>query len=350
MKRLNLALQGGGSHGAFTWGVLDRLLDEPALEIAAISGTSAGAMNAVVMANGLAEGGRAGAQRKLADFWGAVANMALISPIRRTFLDRFMGKWTLDYSPTYLAFNMFSRYFTPSEFNPFNINPLKEILLKQVNFEQVNQYTDTKLFLSATNVETGQAKVFGQPDITDDVVLASACLPYLFHAVEIDGVPYWDGGYAGNPPLFPLFNSSVCNDIAIIQINPLMRSGIPRTAPDIHNRLNEIVFNQSLVKELRAIEFVQRLLSEGKLDEQIYHNMYIHVIENQESLSSLGASSKVNAEWRFLKHLRNIGRATAETWLTRHYDKIGVRSTLDVQNLFKSYAPEGTAAVKDIAA
>lgn len=333
-KAISLALQGGGSHGAFTWGVLDRLLEDNRVEIAAISGTSAGAMNAVVMADGLMRDGEQGAKHRLEVFWRAVSDAARFSPIQRTALDMFMGNWNMDMSPTYLYSNMISRFFAPAEFNPLKINPLQDILLEYVDFEQVTHCESVDLFIAATNVETGRVRVFNREEVNADVVMASACLPHLFEAVEIEGVPYWDGGYAGNPPLFPFTQCKDSDDIVIVQINPIERKGAPRTAHEIHNRVDEITFNQSLLKELRAIQFVQRLLEQGALDSDNYRNMHVHVIENQQKMRSLGASSKMNAQWQFLVHLRDIGRETAGTWLDRNYSDLGKKSTVDLQEMF----------------
>lgn len=333
-KQINLALQGGGSHGAFTWGVLDRLLEEDKLEIAAVSGTSAGAMNTAVLADGMTQGGRAGAREKLDSFWRAVAQAAVFSPIQRSWLDMFMGNWDLDMSPSYHFFSTMTRFWSPEQLNPLNINPLRDILDNHVDFENVVHCTQMQVFISATNVETGRVRVFNRQEISSDVVMASACLPFLYPAVEIDGVPYWDGGYAGNPPLFPFSTWSSCSDILIVQINPIEREGTPSTAHEIHNRINEITFNQSLLKELRAIDFVKRLLEEGRLDSEQYRDMKVHIIHGAEELKALGASSKMNAEWRFLTHLRDIGRQTADDWLTAHFDDIGERSTIDLRAMF----------------
>jgi len=333
-KSISLALQGGGAHGAFTWGVLDRLLEDERVDINAVSGTSAGAMNAVVMANGLAESGRDGAKQQLEIFWRAVSDAARFSPIQRSALDIFMGNWNLDMSPAYIYSNMVSRFFAPAEFNPLKVNPLRDIVLEHVDFEQVTRCESVELHIAATNVETGRVRVFNRAEIDVDVIMASACLPQLFEAVEIDGVPYWDGGFAGNPPLFPFTGGKDSDDIVIVQINPIERVGTPKTASEIHNRINEITFNQSLLKELRAIEFVQRLLEKGALDKEDYRDLRVHVIENQEALNPLGASSKMNAEWRFLVHLRDIGRETASAWLEQQYQHIGQKSTVDLKAMF----------------
>jgi len=348
IKRINLALQGGGSHGAFTWGVLDRLLEEPSLHIDSISGTSAGAMNAVVLADGLTRGnvkGRAAAslcaRQKLEKFWRAVSGAAQGSVVQRTPINRLLGNWSMNGSWGYHFSESVSRLFSPYETNPLNINPLKNLLESVVDFDNVNQCNDIKLFISATNVHTGRVKVFDSHNLSSDIVLASACLPQVFQAVEIDGIPYWDGGYMGNPSLFPFRDHTVTADIVVVQINPVERIGVPRTTQEIQNRLNEINFNSSLLKELRAIDFVTRLLDEGKLDEQHYRRERIHIIENQDELIPLGASSKINAEWKFLQHLRDVGRDTADRWIGENFDQIGVASTVDLPAMFNGTGPSG---------
>ncbi len=339
-KRVNLALQGGGSHGAFTWGVLDALLEDGRIEIAAISGTSAGAMNAVALADGFTTKGPDGAREKLHHLWKSVSDAARHSPIRRDPFDVMMGTWSLERSWGYQTMNMMTRLFSPYQFNPSDMNPLRDIVEACIDFDRVRHCDSIRLFISATNVETGRVKVFDSRRLTVDMVMASACLPHLFRAVVVDGVPYWDGGYMGNPALFPFHTESDSADTIVVQINPIERRGIPRSAHEIQNRLNEISFNSSLLKELRAIDFVTRLLDEGKLDEAHYRRARIHIIENEAALNPLGASSKVNAEWAFLTHLRDLGRETAAAWLDRHLGDLGVRGTVDLRTMFQGIGPE----------
>ncbi len=339
-KRINLALQGGGAHGAFTWGVLDRILEDGRLEIDAISGTSAGAMNAVALADGFTAGGADGAREKLEDFWHTMSEGAKNSPIKRAPIDVMMGNWSLDRSWGYHAMDAMTRMFSPYQLNPMNMNPLKDVLEACVDFSCVQSCNSIKLYISATNVETGKVKVFDSHHLTSDMVMASACLPNVYQAVVIDGVPYWDGGYMGNPALFPFHTGSDCADIVVIQINPVERKGVPRTPQEIQNRLNEIAFNSSLLKELRAIDFVDRLIDEGKLDETRYRRERIHIIENQDALIPLGASSKMNAEWAFLTHLRDLGRKTATQWLDTNFNDIGERSTVDLRAMFMGIGPQ----------
>ncbi len=333
-KKINLGLQGGGAHGAYTWGVIDRLLEDERLEIEGVTGTSAGAMNAVVLADGIAKGGREGAREALTEFWRAVSKTARSSPIQRSALDMLFGNWSLDTSPTYLFFDVLTRFSSPYDFNPFDINPLRDVVKQQVDFDAVCAVKDIKIFVAATNVHSGKIRVFDHEDINLDAVMASACLPHVFKAVEIDGVPYWDGGYMGNPPLFPLFYNSSASDTIIIQINPIERAETPKTARDIVNRLNEITFNATLLRELRAIDFVTRLIDDGKLDYNEYKRVYMHRISADEDLKPLSASSKLNAEWAFLTHLRDIGWRAADHWLAANFDRIGTESTLDLRAEF----------------
>ena len=333
-KPLNLALQGGGAHGAFTWGVLDRFLEDGRVEIEAISGTSAGAINAVVLADGFMRGGAEGARERLRMFWEAVGNAAAFSPMRRGPFNLF-GNWRLDLSLGYFFFDAFARMLSPYDFNPLNINPLKTIIERLVDFDLVRSCEHIKLFISATNVETGRVRVFGRSKLTADMVMASACLPTLFQAVEIDGQHYWDGGYMGNPVMFPFFYASKSNDILIVQINPIERKGVPRSAQEIVNRVNEISFNSSLLAELRSVDFVRRMLAENRLDSERYRALNIHIIEQQLSEAAFGASSKFNTERGFLTHLFEIGRKAADDWLTTNYDSVGERSTVDIRRMFR---------------
>jgi NTE family protein len=334
LKRIDLALQGGGAHGALTWGILDRLLEDERIGISAMSGTSAGAMNAVVVADGLEEGGRAGARAALETFWRAVSDAAKFSPIQRSIWDRLTGNWSLDKSPTYLLFEHFTRMFSPYEWNLFDINPLRDLLAAQVDFGRVNRCGQAKVFVTATNVRTGRAKIFTQPRLTVDTIMASACLPFMFKAVEIDGEAYWDGGYIGNPALYPLVEERESRDLVVCQINPLVREELPTSGRAILNRLNEITFNSSLLKELRAIELLHELLDVEQLESERYRNMFVHLIHAHEDLQHLDASSKLNAEWEYLVYLKEQGRAWASDFLATHFDDLGVRGTLDIKQLF----------------
>ena len=331
-KSINLALQGGGSHGAFTWGVLDYFMEDERVSIGAVSGASAGAMNASIMAQGYIEGGIDGARQGLESFWRKVSEVAALSPIQRSPLSILTGSWAMGFSPMNMMMDLFSRVASPYDTNPLNINPLRDLVESTIDFEKVRACSPLKLYISATNVHTGKIKIFTREELTADMILASACLPFLYKAVEIDGVPYWDGGYVGNPPLFPLYHATQSKDVVIVQINPVIRNETPKSAQEINNRVNEISFNASLLNELRSIEFVHRLLKENRLDKDHYAEVLVHRVEATEQLNPLSAASKMNAEWGFLTHLRDIGRASAKQFLDTHYEQLGVQSTLDLRS------------------
>lgn len=341
-KTIELALQGGGSHGALTWGVLDRLLQEPQLRIQGVSGTSAGAMNAVVLADGLEAGGPEAAREALARFWRAVSDAALASPIQRSVWDRLSGQWSLARSPGYVWFDQLSRLFSPYELNPLNLNPLRDLVARQVDFDRVNRCSAVDLFVTATNVRTGRPRIFRRGEITVDAVMASACLPLMFQAVEIGGEAYWDGGFTGNPALFPLVDECAARDLVLVQINPFYRPELPRTSREIVDRINEITFNASLVKELRGILLLRDLIEAGGVEDERWREMRLHRIHGDEDLVGLEPSSKLNAEWAYLCHLRDLGRARTDQWLKRHGADIGVRSTFDLSWLLEdSLKPAG---------
>ncbi len=330
-KKINVALQGGGAHGAFTWGVLTVLLERDDIAIDGVTGTSAGAMNAAVMMSGYMKGGKEGAIEQLRAFWHDVSEAAQFSPLRRSAFDILTGNWSLDTSPTYIAFDIASRLVSPALANPLGINPLAPIVDKHVDFALLAKCTDLKLFVAATNVRTGKVRIFPHDELTPSALLASACIPQLFAPVMIDGEAYWDGGFIGNPPLYPLFYETETADTVIVQINPIERHEVPFTAREIVNRVNEITFNASLLKELRAVRFVTRLIEEGKLHPDDYMRVRLHRIAAHE-LRPLSSSSKMNAEWEFLTHLYKMGRQSAERWLERHIDDIGVRDTIDLDS------------------
>ncbi|KJS31842.1 MAG: patatin [Desulfatitalea sp. BRH_c12] len=334
MKLIELALQGGGSHGAFTWGVLDYLLLDDRIRIEGICGTSAGAMNAVVLADGLDRGGKEGAREALNHFWASISKAAMFSPFQRSTLDRMLGRWTLDTSPGFIFFDILSRLVSPYELNPLNINPLRVQLASLIDFEHVRNAEGIKLFVAATNVRTGKQKIFRREEMTVDMVIASACLPFLFHAVQIDGEAYWDGGYMGNPALFPLVTECGGRDIMIVQINPIVRNEIPQKASDILNRINEISFNASLIKEVRTIAMMTKLLESQDMKENGIKNTFFHRINADEELIDLSVSSKLNAEWAFLQHLHDVGYRAAESWMNENFKNLGQRSTLDIDAVY----------------
>jgi NTE family protein len=338
---IDLALQGGGSHGAFTWGVLDRLLEDESLSFAGISGTSAGALNAAVMATGFAAGGRSGARQALRAFWldvagsgGCFGSMAVPPSVP-------WGAWPmpglagfkLDAHPMYAWFNQFVRAFSPYQFNPYDLNLLRDIAVRHVKVEALRQ-GELALFITATAVRTGQPRVFSGADLSIDALMASACLPQLFRSVMIDGEPYWDGGYSGNPALWPLIYNTKPLDILLVKINPLVRLDLPDTAMEIADRVNEITFNAGLVSEMRAIAFVRKLVGEGRIDAGHYKQLRLHMVADEEGLAPLHPSSKLNTERSFLEALHALGVAAAERWLHAHRRDIGKRSTLDIEASF----------------
>ncbi|TAE34781.1 MAG: patatin-like phospholipase family protein [Alphaproteobacteria bacterium] len=340
-KRINLALQGGGAHGAFTWGVLDYILEDGRLDIDGLSATSAGAMNACVYAYGMQCGGKELARKKLHDFWHDLScSSQSMFGIPETPIDAFLGQFQPIETPIgFYLFESFTRVFSPYQFNPFNINPLKDLLLRHVDFSNLHHCTHSELFISATNVKTNRIKIFQNKDVTADAVMASACLPMLFQAVEIDGEFYWDGGYMGNPALFPLFYHTNTDDMVVVHINPIERDELPTSPHDILNRVNEISFNSSLLREFRAIAFIEKMLQEDWIKEEHRHKIshqqfYMHSIRACEIMSSYSVASKFTPNWHFLQHLRDLGRETAREWLAEHYDDIGHRSTVNLRRDF----------------
>jgi NTE family protein len=333
-KTLNLALQGGGAHGAFTWGVLDALLEDGRLAVEAITGASAGSMNAVILADGWLDGAADGARAQLETFWRRVSVDGGLTPLQRGLFDRVLGYWCPDGSPAHLMLEAWTRTTSPYEVNPLDINPLRSVLDDVVDFERLRKARGLKLFLAATNVWTGKVRIFERKELTAAHVIASACLPMVFQAVEIDGVPYWDGGYMGNPALYPVFYAAKSDDILLVQINPVERHETPRTAQEIQNRLTEITFNGGLLRELRAIDFVTRLIDAGKLSADDYKRVRMHRIDGGKALDAFAASSRLRADWDFFQELRDLGRAAAQAWLKKNYAAIGQHSTLDLRRAY----------------
>lgn len=333
-KTVSLALQGGGAHGAFTWGVLDALLEDGRLALEAMTGASAGAMNAVILADGWLEGGADGARAQLERFWKSVSLDGNLSDVQRTVFDRVIGFWSMDGSPAHLWLNAWANAVSPYETNPLDINPLRGVLEDLVDFERLRAAEACRLFITATNVWTGKGRVFETAELTAAHVTASACLPTLFQAVEIDGVPYWDGGYMGNPALYPLFYQTRTDDVLLVQINPIERHHTPRKAHEIQNRLTEITFNGGLLRELRTVEFVLRLIESGKLSPDEYKPVRLHRIDGCGELEEYTASSRLNADWSFFRQLRDVGRRVAKAWLDAHYPAIGEHATLDLKAAF----------------
>jgi NTE family protein len=288
-------------------------------------------MNAAVLADGWTDGGAEGARAALDAYWQRVSRAAAFSPLQRTLVDRLLGRWTLDSSPVFVAMDLMTRVFSPYDLNPRGFNPLRDILAESIDFTRLAR-SPIKLFITATNVHTGRGRIFRNAEITADVLLASACLPTMFQAIEIDGEPYWDGGFAGNPTITPLVRESDAHDSILVQINPRERPNTPRTAAEILNRLNEISFNSPLMKELRMIALLREVADPGKGEGARWAGMRTHRIMT-DMMTDLGYSSKLNAEWEFLTMLRTDGRRAASEFLDAHADDLGHRSTTDIDML-----------------
>lgn len=333
-KTVNLALQGGGSHGAFAWGVLDRILEDERIVIEGIVGTSAGAMNAAVTAHGLTLGGNEGARRALRGFWEAVADKGASSVMQPSWIDRLNGPGSLDYSPGWIMMDNLSRMFSPYQMNPVNFHPLRDILSAQIDFETLRRSDEVKLFVCACNVMTNRLRVFERSEISVDAVLASACLPSLFQAVEIDGEYFWDGGYMGNPPIFPVIYNCTSTDVVLIMINPIQLEQVPQSAQAIIDRIHTLSFNSSLMREMRAISFVNRLVASGFDDGGRLKGMRIHCIDAEDEMRNLRVSSKYNTDCEFLTWLFELGRKRGEAFLREHFDKIGKESSTSIEKRF----------------
>jgi NTE family protein len=334
IKTVNLAIQGGGAHGAFGWGVIDALLEDGRLNFEGVSGTSAGSMNAVILAEGLRKGGNAGGRQALEDFWQDVSSAGrLYNPVQRAPWEFLLYGWRMENSPAFEWFNSMTRWFSPYQLNPFDFNPLRDVLEAHVDFTALRACTSVKLFLSATNVRTGKVRVFDTAETTADAVMASACLPYLFKAVEIQGEFYWDGGYMGNPALFPFHYKTNAQDLVIVHINPIERQGPPMMPNEIFNRVNEVSFNASLLHELRSIAFVQKLLDQDWIKPEYrsrLKSIRVHPIRADAALSDLSVASKFASDWNFLRMLRDRGRSVGAAWVQRVYEDIGIRSSADL--------------------
>lgn len=332
-KTLNLALQGGGAHGALAWGILDKLLEDGRVQFDSVSATSAGAMNAAVLAHGLAVGGSDGAREALANFWKKmVAAGERYNPIRKSPLEQMLNT-NLEQSPSYLFFQWMTQVFSPYQFNPMNFNPLRDVLEESIDIERIKSSEALRLFLSATNVQTGKIKIFKHDELSINAILASACLPYLFQAIEIDGAFYWDGGYMGNPAIFPLIYHAQCRDILIMHINPIYREALPTTVDAISNRINEISFNSSFMREMRAIAFVSKLLDENWIKTEFkgkLKRLYLHAIRADKVMAEYSVATKLATDWDFIYKLFQVGRGEAEVWLSQHFADLGKRTTIDL--------------------
>jgi len=332
---INLALQGGGAHGAFTWGVIDRLLADRRIFIEGISGTSAGAINGALLAYGMMNGGRDGARTIMRSFWERTSKFARMSPFQPSLMDRWTGNHNLDYSPAYQAFDLVTRLLSPYQLNPSGVNPIRDVLEELIDFEALRQVKHVRLFISATNVRSGKIRVFPMQEISSDVLLASACLPHLFQAVEIDGEHYWDGGFMGNPTMFPLLYQCKANDILLIEINPIRVDEVPQTARAIIDRMNSISFNATMMREMRTIAFVTQMLQQHGLTGRSHlRRIFFHMVQAEKEMAAFGASSKFNVHRDFIEILFELGSRTADAWLAENYEKLGTESSIDLQKLF----------------
>lgn len=331
-KKINLALQGGGAHGAFTWGILDKFLELDLFTIEGISATSAGSMNAVILAQGMLQGGNKKARELLHNFWHAMSNYSKLTGLGvQTPMDFFLGPF-LKMPINFYYFSTLMNMLSPYEFNPFNFHPIREVLTKLVDIEKIKNESQIKLFICATNVQTGKIRIFKDSDLSIEAVLASACLPKLFQAVEVDGEYYWDGGYLGNPAIFPLIYNTTANDIIILHVVPIARETVPTTVSEIDARLREISFNSSLMREMRAIAFVTKIINQGWLKPEYadrLKRLNMHCLRADHALQQFPLASVLIPDWDFLLNLRDLGREAAEVWLKDNYSAIGERSTIN---------------------
>ena len=339
-RTLNLALQGGGAHGAFTWGVLDRFLEDERIVIEGISGSSGGAMNGAVLAHGLCVGGATAARAALDRFWRRMSEQGWLNPIRRTWLEKMQGTWNLDHSPVALMVEEMALMFSPSQTEAINHNQshLRTLLEETIDVAVLRERSPIKVFVGATHVRTGQPRIFRQDELSIDALLASACVPQFYPAVIIDGEAYWDGGYLGNPPLWPIIYECNSRDIVIVQVHPIRREDVPNNAAEITNRLNEIVFNAALMAQLRALSMITQIINEpgnsGPEASRIKKkSFFIHIIEAEQAMRTLGMLSELNTDLDFLLYLKELGRESADHWLKRHFHDINHRSTFDIDAL-----------------
>jgi NTE family protein len=330
IKTISLALQGGGSHGAFTWGVLDALLEDGRLEIDGISGTSAGAMNAVALGHGFASAkGRAGdpreaARESLAKFWTSVVHLGAASSLQDKLMDVWLGGWRVS------AGTMSQSSFSPYQTNPLDINPLRNLVEKLFDFDRVASLAEPRIFISATRVKTGKAEIFSGKRLTSASLMASACLPMLFQAVEVDGEHYWDGGFSGNPALHPLIYRCHASDVVLVQINPVERNSVPTAGAEILERMNELTFNASLLAQMRSIDFVNRMIARRHLDSERYRKVLLHRIDGGDALEAFPSASKASVDATMIDKLHALGRTCAQRWLKKHFGDLGEKTTIDI--------------------
>lgn len=337
-----IAIQGGGAHGAFSWGVMDRLLEDGRFVIEGMTGTSAGGMNAVATVQGLMRGGPQQAREELRHFWEEISKAGKHSSLNHPGpIDRMMGKHTMYNSPGFIMFDFLSRLFSPYELNPMGYDPLESTIEKCFDFEALRQYTGCKLFLCATHVFTGKLQIFNLTELKKECLLATACLPTIHNAVKVDGEYYWDGGFIGNPVFFPLIYNCETPDIIFIQLNPMTRNKLPTTSREISDRLNEVTNNASVIREMRAIHLISKLIDEGVLEENRMKRVNMHVIQDEATFQDLGWSSKLNTDWAFLSHLFDQGRMAADQWIKEHFDKVGNSSSVSIEDDYVGEMTDG---------
>lgn len=334
-KRIAIACQGGGSHGAFTWGVLDALLEDGRFEIEGLTGTSAGGMNAVATAQGLAKGGNKEARATLRLFWERVHESGKNSILNnRGPIDKYMHNWTMYNSPGFLMFEFLSRMYSPYELNPMKTDPLRDVIVNTFDFDFLRSQDVCKVFLCATHVYTGKLAVFKTNEIKLECLLATACLPTIHGAVLVDGEYYWDGGFIGNPVMFPLIYDCETSDVILIQVNPAIRNKLPTSAREISDRLNEITNNASVIREMRAVHLIGQLQDEGIIPEGRMKRVHMHLIEDEACFQELGWGSKLNTEMDFFDHLFKKGRDAATAWISKNYESVGKKTTALIREHF----------------
>lgn len=326
-KKVAIGMQGGGSHGAFTWGVLDYLLEDGRLDIEGVSGTSAGGMNCLALTQGMAEGGKEGARKSLFRYWKVLSEKSKKMGMIPTAIDNYKGGHGIATNPMFSLMGMISKNMSPYEWNPKNQNMLKDLIKELFNFKKIASFEELKVFLCATNVRTSKLKIFTGNEINLEAVLATACLPTLFHAVNIEGDDYWDGGFIGNPAIFPLIYNCETPDIMVLLLTPQYRHTTPKTLDEIHWRMTELSLINTLAREMRAIDFVTKLIDEGVADKTKIKKVNMHIIENTQVFADLDHTSALNSDWDFVHYLFEQGRETAEKWMAKNYDNIGVRTT-----------------------
>jgi NTE family protein len=334
MSTLNLALQGGGSHGAFTWGVLDALLADGRVDIEGLSGASAGALNAVALASGYAQGGpdpRQAARESLARIWGQISDWGTIGSIQQKLAGMLWGGFTKELAPANMMFAAWRNLLSPAQLNPLDINPLRDLLEREIDFEAIARHPRLRVFVSATHVNTGRAVIFTGERLTAPAVMASACLPQLFRAVEIDGECYWDGGYSVNPPLTPLIDACAGRDLMLVQINPLKRDSAPASNSEILDRINELTFNASLLTQMRSIDFINRLIEEGALVQGRCKHVLLHRIDGGAAMAAYPASTRTSTDAAIIRTLFELGQKSATHWLAQHADALGHRGTVNIR-------------------